>query len=942
MKTHKAVDRLRLNLPGLRLRGCKIRWLESSAPAAERSRLHSRDDMGSPEEREWVNVANNLLAKCNIDLHVTDLLDCRAKVFISLYESVLGEKVPDLIAEPRCQEDDAHNVQAVIDSLALDYLQISLSHITGENIVKGDRESIRNLLEIFDGLFEYLTEEIGETASEDGTEQKNTANGAVNQMAEDDVQSVVLEEIKGHDVPFSSPELPSVMGSSHSSDISIPSGEVEGSESTSELIKLGDTAYLFSLRNDAELPASEGISVKTTEPEELEKPTASAEICSMPSSSRKAFVTETEGSAKTTKLPSEQLSSSAKKLGEPIRSAVALQPPYQPSVPRPPYQDETGTRNSDRCPALTESQRLPSSELAEPLGQMFETLPGGIFTSGLSAGGDEPGSKVFIKEPEVADEQVPEDSVDDVGKETDEHVQYKPTSSFNEDRLQRFTSIQRTRSKQKNLLNGKRQHESSITDSLAEAPLSHRRATEKLSDQELQQISEKLSHRLSELDVMLKNVLSERSRGESSTDEDRLSQHSDSVMDYHDTKPEPASWLPKRTPSRQRSFSASPPPLTRKLSSELEDALWRDGKGPSGKIYYHLQKEQDQRRLRAKLLTKAYEDEFRVYEASERVELAKLKAKTKELEQKYKESLFKELPSVSRPAEVYSKKKVPRNLKLSQRISRGFVKPRKATPMKVMENNLLPLLMEEFHHLHISRPTMNKMLQQQLAQVEILKSPSKRTQLKLQNEVVEALKKHDLLVELIKKEQAHNKRLQDIKQRIHYQKCGQNKMRERRQQIIRAKKYYQDYRIQLRAKMMRARTREERIFKNLFEEGLDIQKQRLHELRAYAKDKRVEQMRQHQAELESMENYYKDQFSMLAEAVSEERKQIEAREVTHAKMLNKVKCEFRSKMEKEIEELQDVIIQNDDDSFFCELEADRLRSRLQMASFQYSKNRNFF
>lgn len=46
-------------------------------------------------------------------------------------------------------------------------------------------------------------------------------------------------------------------------------------------------------------------------------------------------------------------------------------------------------------------------------------------------------------------------------------------------------------------------------------------------------------------------------------------------------------------------------------------------------------------------------------------------------------------------------------------------------------------------------------------------------------------------------------------------------------------------------------------------------------------------------------------------------------------------------MEKEIKELQDVITQADDDSFFRELEADRLKSRLQMASFQYSKNYHF-
>lgn len=36
-------------------------------------------------------------------------------------------------------------------------------------------------------------------------------------------------------------------------------------------------------------------------------------------------------------------------------------------------------------------------------------------------------------------------------------------------------------------------------------------------------------------------------------------------------------------------------------------------------------------------------------------------------------------------------------------------------------------------------------------------------------------------------------------------------MKEKRQQIVRARKYYEDYRVQLRAKMMRARTREERV-----------------------------------------------------------------------------------------------------------------------------------
>lgn len=47
---------------------------------------------------------------------------------------------------------------------------------SGENIVKGDKESIRNLLEIFDGLLEYLMEGISETASQQDGERNSFFN----------------------------------------------------------------------------------------------------------------------------------------------------------------------------------------------------------------------------------------------------------------------------------------------------------------------------------------------------------------------------------------------------------------------------------------------------------------------------------------------------------------------------------------------------------------------------------------------------------------------------------------------------------------------------------------------------------------------------------------------------------------------------------------------
>ncbi|KAF1452509.1 Centrosomal protein of 95 kDa, partial [Spheniscus demersus] len=814
---------------------------------------------------DWVDVANDLLRSCNINQRIKHLSECGADVFVRLYESILGEKVPDFIATPRSQEDDAHNVQAVIDSLALDYLQVSLSHISGENIVKGEKESIRNLLEIFDGLLEYLTEEVSESSSQNGDD--------ANVLSNNEIQIASQEQLESNAGQLTQPSIfSSVEGSQ--SEFFVPSCDVDGSESTSELIRLGDTAHSFSKREEGSME-----SVHTTEPQK------------------------------------EGLSASATKLGEPIQQAIPLLPPFQASEARPHYPGWRDYQSSaSQSATLANSQRVKIPTV--------KSIPStNTYLSSASA---------------VGDKVVSNDAEDNVAKVPWVYGTSSASSLHQKNSLRAEQEIQTPRPESRYLPRKKRQVQ--VFDSLEES-LSHRTTKEKLSEQELHKVSEKLSRRLNELDLMLKRTLGGQTREEELTDEDNLSQHSDSVMDYRRRKAErDTSHL--RYPSRPRSLSPSSPSSQRQLFSELEDKLCSNGTGHIRKIRSQLQKERDERTKKAKVVAKAYKDELRIYEARERLRLSKLREVIKEMEQEYKENIFKEPPKMPQPVKVYSRKTTPRNPKYSQWIpKRGTVKPKKAAPMKVRDDDLLFQLLEEFPHLHISHHTMNKMWQQQLAHTEQLKAASGRTRPKLQNEVQQALKKHELLVAIIKKDQDHNKRLQEFKQRICRQKWAQNKVREKRQQIARARKYYEDYRVQLRAKMMRARTREERIFKHLFEEGLEIQKQRLKDLRAYAREKRAEQRREHQNELESMENYYKDQFSMLAEALSQEHQEIQTREKAQAQMLQKTKRELRSRMEKEIQQLQAAIMQSDDDTFFQELEADRLKSRLQMASFQYSKSR---
>ncbi|NXK32973.1 CEP95 protein, partial [Piprites chloris] len=802
---------------------------------------------------DWVDVANDLLRSCHINRHIKHLSECGADVFVRLYESILGEKVPDFIATPRSQEDDAHNVQAIIDSLALDYLQVSLSHITGENIVKGERESIKNLLEIFDGLLEYLTE-ASESSSHTGAE----ANG----LSSNEIQTASQEQLEGNtDQLTEHPILSSAEGSQ--SEYFILTCDTDGSESTGELIRLGDTAHSFSRREKGWM-----------EP------------------------------------PKEGFSASATKLGEPIQQAIPLLPPFQPSHPG--WRDYHSSARQAAALASSQGVKIPALEKSPT--EKSDDVSGSLPLSRKIPVGAEVGSgdaeDNMIKVPLVHE---PSTSASSSDEKFSLHVEQLTQTPRPESRYLPGTPRQV-------------QYENSTTDSFEDS-LSQGAAKTKVSEQELHEASEKLSRRLNELDLMLKRALGECSR-EELTDEDNLSQHSDSVMEYgHRT----AGRAP-RYPSRPRSLS---PPSH--LYQHQEDKLC--GNEHIKTIRCQLQKERDERTRKAKMVNKAYEDELRIYEARERLRLCKLREVLKEIEQEYKENIFKEQPpKVSQPVKVYSRKTTPRNPKHSQWIpKRGTMKPKQADPMTIRDNDLLVKLLEEFPYLHISHRALNKMWERQLAHTEQLQAAPARTRPKLLNEVQQALRKHELLAAIIKKDQEHSKRLQEFKTRVSRQKWAQNKVTEKRQQVARARRYYEDYRVQLRAKLMRARTREEKIFKNLFEEGLEIQKQRLRDLRAYAQEKRDEQRREHRNELESMENYYKGQFAMLAEALSQEFQQIQTREKAQAQMLQKSKRELRSKMEKEIQQLQAAIMHNDDDTFFQELEADRLRSRLQMASFQYSQ-----
>ncbi|XP_023675652.2 centrosomal protein of 95 kDa isoform X2 [Paramormyrops kingsleyae] len=869
--------------------------------------------MGSQEERDWVDVANDLLSKCHISLRLAKVTDCGASVFVALYQAILGEKVPDYIAAPRSQEDDVHNVQSVIDSLALDYLQISLSHITGENVVRGDKESIKNLLEIFDGLLEYLTEQVSEEELADEGELHHTASKVGTSTEQQQLERLSQTS-----------SVPSTTYSSKHSD---------SSESTAELIRLGDSARTFMASQEERINGVHHADISWSRPEVEAPQDRVQELAGLP-----------EGLVSTgPSFPDSSL------LKEPLHSAVALQPPYQTTPRRLDRLAHSGALSPTSMPsqrgAEVEDEDHPavSAKCQSPRSQPDSLPANGIPSPRLSPDRSEASMSSQRRGSAEVGEDLPEAS-----RLGPRRVLFQTQPAVVPMTLADVTGMSDSKAGTKPRPLPPRQHPkgrprrtplskgpTEVQEELDE-PLSQRTQRNREAEHELHQMSEKLSRRLEELDSMLKRALGESLETSGTREEDKQSHHSDSIMEFRgtqrhsgqDTAPTPKS-------PRTRSLSPSPPPMHHFLEAPLEGTLAKDLQQYGSQV---RQPEPQSQRL-GKVVGNANEEERKQFEERKRADIEETRGQAREAERAYREAVLGEVPHPRKPSRTYNPKVTAQHRTARACHSthgRGRALPLKAAPMKVKDNDLLPILLEELPHLQLSPHTLTRMWKQQMKQVDRLApQPNHRSRNKQASQIEEAQRRQDLLVEIIRKEQEHNQRLRDFKERIQQQKSAQNKLREQRLQVARARKYHNDHHVQFRARLMRARSREERMFKQILEEGLELQKAQLREQRAYAKEQRQEHQRRHRDELESMENYYKDQFSLLAETLAQERHEIQVRKKAQGKALQKMRRELRAKMEREIGELQKIIIQNDDDTFFRELEVERLRERLQMTSFQY-------
>eukprot|EP00731_Ephydatia_muelleri_P038742 Em0888g2a len=151
-------------------------------------------------------------------------------------------------------------------------------------------------------------------------------------------------------------------------------------------------------------------------------------------------------------------------------------------------------------------------------------------------------------------------------------------------------------------------------------------------------------------------------------------------------------------------------------------------------------------------------------------------------------------------------------------------------------NNILNLVNEQFPGIYTSPATLRRLWQKQLKQMMSLTKPSTASTQK----VAQVNEQHESLLQLIRRDLEHTRRMQRQRELKQEQQAVRSSVHNQRLAAARARRYYSEYELRLKAKLQKRRTKEEQVFRQAFEEVLELQKERVREVKKYAREKQKE------------------------------------------------------------------------------------------------------
>ncbi|CAI7990495.1 Centrosomal protein of 95 kDa [Geodia barretti] len=168
-------------------------------------------------------------------------------------------------------------------------------------------------------------------------------------------------------------------------------------------------------------------------------------------------------------------------------------------------------------------------------------------------------------------------------------------------------------------------------------------------------------------------------------------------------------------------------------------------------------------------------------------------------------------------------------------------------------SDLFPVVEASLPVCPVSMETVKDLWRKQLRQITTLTKPTPSHPHRVDQQIEAMGRKHSALLESLKKEVDHTRRLRGQEEARAQQRAVRAKLETKRQATARARRYFRDYELELKAKLQKKRTNEELVFRRAFEDGLALLKEREREVRRMAKEKKEQQKERLRRDLEAME-----------------------------------------------------------------------------------------
>ncbi|XP_021350941.1 centrosomal protein of 95 kDa-like [Mizuhopecten yessoensis] len=878
------------------------------------------------EDRRIVSQTNTLLEQLNLFTPISCVEDLNVLTYVSLFEGLCGEHLAGIVRNPLTKEDEIQNCQIVIDTLASDVLHTSLTHISGRQVVEHDRESILHFLEIFSGLLEYILNKIESDASTDNDGEEDVDDP---DAVERDVIDEILErELKrGVQDPLS-PEgrrrtdLSSVYWDDRPVAASRPKDSPQGrnlkqSQGSSPGIQ-DSTAVSFRLDSTEDLIRRGEALIRRTHPGEESHSVEESYLKTRPT--LHALM-----SNKPDRLQSRETEDKLK--SDPTYAARSTDKLLDH------YSDLYNTKYNVNRDQL--GQRQPAADQLDPYNNLRYMVEETAALARDAVGVSPNRARTILQSMDNSYNK--QASPTRHGARSPHRKTKSPVRlTGSDDDLHSDTELTPSRAKRKVSFLTERSTTDSSPSFLKSSP--HKSPPRKAWQERDERFDASPTRQMGrgrsvtrpcrvteDYGSYLANIDDLEEKENTSAYDDYLKKQFHEIIDEVLSDDEV---LPQRFKSRsdQRRVRADRVPDKSKGTYSVVDT------------HKLMAKERQAGKKKVDFLHKIYQEDLDELKYEAKHELKKDRKSAKDTETVYKKKVLTgQKKGVIKPKESVSSKKKPTvSTKAKRRTPSGLIPAGKPKLTIKDDDDILPLLLKEFPHLHLSLHTWHELWRKGINQIEQVTRANQEVRRKKSHakaELEEAEKRQQIMVNIMKKELEHQQRMKEIKERQTQGVAAKNRIHEKRTQSAKTRQYYDEYQVRMRSKMLKRRTKEEMVFKKLFKDGLDIQKDRVKELRKYAKEQRDSQSKVQRNEVESLENYYRDQFDMLAESVTKERKETQTREKAQQKVLEQMKKELRRKMEQEIRELQDQLCRDDDDAYFRQLDADRVIKDLRIAKY---------